>query len=135
MKSRCFCAASRFVSRSDCSSESCAGGGGRIDLGVMERAVRVWGSDCIDPLERQQIEAGTSLLLPPELVGSHVASPTSHTTGRTLSLATRASTALFSHMGIEWDLLEATPDERRELAAWISLHKELRPLLHTGAGR
>lgn len=112
--------------------ESCAGGGGRIDLGVMERAVRVWGSDCIDPLERQQIEAGTSLLLPPELVGSHVASSTSHTTGRTLSLATRASTALFSHMGIEWNLMEATAEERRELAAWISLHKELRPLLHTG---
>ncbi|TWS22041.1 alpha-galactosidase, partial [Tsukamurella conjunctivitidis] len=42
--------------------ESCAGGGGRIDLGILERAVRVWGSDCIDPLERQQIEAGTSLL-------------------------------------------------------------------------
>ena len=112
--------------------ESCAGGGGRIDLGVMERAVRVWGSDCIDPLERQLIEAGTSLLLPPELVGSHVASTTSHTTGRTLSLAVRASTALFSHMGIEWNLLDASPEERSHLAAWIALHKELRPLLHTG---
>lgn len=112
--------------------ESCAGGGGRIDLGVMERAVRVWGSDCIDPLERQGIEAGTSLLLPPELVGSHVASTVSHTTGRTLNLTLRASTALFSHMGIEWNLLEATEGERRELAAWVALHKRLRPLLHTG---
>ncbi|HMR48641.1 MAG TPA: alpha-galactosidase [Arachnia sp.] len=112
--------------------ESCAGGGGRIDLGIMERAVRIWGSDCIDPLERQQIEAGTSLLLPPELVGSHVSSPTSHTTGRTLTLTARASTAMFSHMGVEWDLTSATPDERRDLAAWIALHKRFRPLLHTG---
>ena len=112
--------------------ESCAGGGGRIDLGMMERAVRVWGSDCIDPLERLGIEAGTSLLLPPELVGSHVASTTSHTTGRTLNLTLRASTAMFSHMGIEWNLLEAAESERRELAAWIALHKKLRPLLHTG---
>ena len=116
----------------DLEIESCAGGGGRIDLGIMERAVRVWGSDCIDPIERQLIEAGTALLLPPELVGSHVASTTSHTTGRTLSLTLRASTALFSHMGIEWDLTEATPQERDELAAWVSLHKELRHLLHTG---
>ncbi len=112
--------------------ESCAGGGGRIDLGVMESAVRVWGSDCIDPLERQDIEAGTSLVLPPELVGSHVASATSHTTGRTLNLSLRGSTALFSHMGIEWNLLEVAPDERRELAAWVGLHKRLRSLLHTG---
>lgn len=112
--------------------ESCAGGGGRIDLGVMERAVRVWGSDCIDPLERQQIEAGTSLLLPPELVGSHVSSTTSHTTGRTLNLTARASTAMFSHMGVEWNLLDATPEERQHLRAWITLHKRLRPLFHTG---
>lgn len=112
--------------------ESCAGGGGRVDLGILERTVRVWGSDCIDPLERQQIEAGTSLLLPPELVGSHVASTTSHTTGRTLNLTARAATPIFSHMGIEWDLLDATDAERRELAAWIALHKRFRPLFHTG---
>ena len=112
--------------------ESCAGGGGRIDLGIMERAVRVWGSDCIDPLERQGIEEGTSLLLPPEMVGSHVASTTSHTTGRTLNLTVRASTAMFSHMGIEWNLLDASPQERADLAAWIRLHKELRTLLHSG---
>ena len=34
--------------------ESCSSGGGRVDLGVMEIADRVWVSDCIDPLERQQ---------------------------------------------------------------------------------
>lgn len=112
--------------------ESCAGGGGRIDLGILERAVRVWGSDCIDPLERQQIEAGTSLLLPPEMVGSHVASHTSHTTGRTLGLTLRATTALFSHMGIEWDLATATTEELTQLRSWVSLHKQLRGLLHSG---
>jgi alpha-galactosidase len=34
--------------------ESCASGGGRIDHAVLSRAVRVWTSDCNDPLERQQ---------------------------------------------------------------------------------
>ncbi|WP_076465744.1 alpha-galactosidase [Actinomyces mediterranea] len=112
--------------------ESCAGGGGRIDLGIMERAMRVWASDCIDPLERQQIEAGTALLLPPELVGSHIASTTSHTTGRTLALDMRASTAILSHMGVEWDLTAVSPGELDQLGAWIALHKELRSLTHTG---
>ena len=68
---------------------------------MMNRAVRIWASDCIDPLERVLIEAGTALLLPPELVGSHVASQVSHTTGRNLNLTLRAATAMFSHMGIE----------------------------------
>lgn len=112
--------------------ESCAGGGGRIDLGIMEYAVRIWGSDCTDPIERKQIEAGTCLLLPPELIGSHVASPVSHQTGRTLNLSLRASNALFSHMGIEWDLTTASASELKELASWVALHKELRPMLHSG---
>ena len=112
--------------------ESCAGGGGRIDLEMMNRAVRIWASDCIDPLERVLIEAGTALLLPPELVGSHVASQVSHTTGRNLNLTLRAATAMFSHMGIEWDLTQASDDDRAELAAWVTFHKKIRPLLHTG---
>lgn len=112
--------------------ESCSSGGGRIDLGVMARCVRVWGSDCIDPLERQLIEAGTSLLLPPEMVGSHVASPVSHTTGRAHTIDFRASTAFFSHMGIEWDLTKASEEELARLGAWIAAHKEHRDLLHRG---
>ncbi len=112
--------------------ESCAGGGGRIDLGILEYTVRVWGSDCTDPIERKQIEAGTCLLLPPELVGSHVASPISHQTGRSLNLALRASNAMFSHMGIEWDLTTASDKELTELAGWVKLHKQLRSMLHSG---
>ncbi|WOF23545.1 alpha-galactosidase [Microbacterium betulae] len=112
--------------------ESCASGGGRIDLGIMARTDRVWGSDCIDPLERQQIEAGTALLLPPEMVGSHVASPVSHTTGRAHSLGFRAGTAFFSHMGVEWDVTKASDADRAALAEWIALHKRHRALLHTG---
>ncbi|MGW9113836.1 alpha-galactosidase [Microbacterium sp. NPDC055683] len=112
--------------------ESCSSGGGRIDLGIMARTDRIWGSDCIDPLERQAIEAGTALLLPPEMVGSHVASPLSHTTGRAHSLAFRAGTAFFSHMGVEWDVTKADDAERAQLAEWIALHKTHRALLHTG---
>ncbi|HXA61236.1 MAG TPA: alpha-galactosidase [Streptosporangiaceae bacterium] len=112
--------------------ESCAGGGGRADLGILGRADRVWASDCIDPLERQQIEAGTSLLLPPEMVGSHIASPVSHTTGRATSLDFRAGTAFFSHLGIEWDITSATPEDLARLGQWVAAHKAYRDLLHRG---
>jgi alpha-galactosidase len=72
------------------------------------------------------------LLLPPELIGCHVGPPKAHTTGRTQSLGFRATTALFGHFGIEWDISAATAEERAELAGWVALHKKLRPLLHTG---
>ncbi|WP_130012291.1 alpha-galactosidase [Serinicoccus sediminis] len=112
--------------------ESCSAGGGRVDLGILERTVRVWASDCIDPLERQQIQRGTLLLLPPELVGTHIASGRSHTTGRRHDLDFRAGTALWGHLGIEWDLATCTDAELAELSAWVDFHRAHRELLHTG---
>ncbi|HEY5820450.1 MAG TPA: alpha-galactosidase [Propionibacteriaceae bacterium] len=112
--------------------ESCSSGGGRVDLGVLERTDRVWVSDCIDPLERQQMHRWTTQLIPPELMGSHIASGRSHTTGRMHDLGFRAGTAIFGHLGIEWDLIAATPAELTELRAWIALFKQHRDLLLGG---
>ncbi|RIK14793.1 MAG: alpha-galactosidase [Acidobacteria bacterium] len=116
----------------DLEIESCAGGGGRVDLGVLDRCVRVWASDCIDPLERQQIQRWTFALVPPAWVGTHVGSPRSHTTGRRHDLSFRAQTALWGHIGIEWDLTAATSEELDGLARWVAFHKTHRTLLHTG---
>jgi alpha-galactosidase len=112
--------------------ESCAGGGGRIDLGVIERVQRFWTSDMTDALARQHIQRWTGQFVAPEYLGAHISAPTSHQTGRTLSLDFRAATAFFLAFGIEWDLTQATEDELKELAAWCELHKQFRPLLHSG---
>nr|WP_300340224.1 alpha-galactosidase [Actinomyces sp.] len=116
----------------DLEIESCAGGGGRIDLGIMERAQRVWASDSIDAHDRHDIQRGTTLLLPPELIGTHVGAGRAHTTLRDLDIDFRAGTALWGHMGVEWDLTKADAPTRERLARVIALHKELRPLLHSG---
>ena len=55
-----------------------------------------------------------------------------HTTLRHLDLGFRAGTALWGHMGVEWDLTAADKPTRERLAAVIALHKELRGLLHSG---
>lgn len=112
--------------------ESCASGGARIDLEVLQRTDRVWTSDCIDPLERQQMHTWTQQLVPAEMMGSHIASGSSHTTGRYHTLHFRAATAIWGHLGIEWDLATATEDELRDLALWVDFHKRYRPLIHTG---
>jgi alpha-galactosidase len=112
--------------------ESCSSGGARVDLGVLERTDRVWVSDCIDPLDRQLMHRWTTQLIPPELMGAHIASGRSHTTGRVHDLDFRAATAVFGHLGIEWDLTQASPDELRQLREWIALFKEHRGLLLRG---
>ena len=85
--------------------ESCASGGARIDHEILRRTVRVWTSDCNDALERQTIQRGASMLIPPELMGAHIGPERSHTTGRRHDLQFRAATAFFGHLGVEWNLL------------------------------
>lgn len=112
--------------------ESCSSGGARVDLGILERTDRVWVSDNIDPLDRQQMNRWTTQLIPPELMGSHIASGRSHTTGRFHDISFRAATAVFGHLGIEWDLTQASEDEIEQLRAWIEFFKAERGLLLRG---
>ena len=112
--------------------ESCAAGGGRIDLGAIERVQRFWTSDMTDALARQHIQRWTEQLVAPEYLGAHISAPQSHQTGRTFSLDFRAATAFFLAFGIEWDLTQASPAELKALASWCELHKKFRPLLHSG---
>ncbi|MEW1823395.1 alpha-galactosidase [Arthrobacter sp. NPDC080031] len=112
--------------------ESCSSGGARVDLGILERTDRIWGSDCNDALERQTIQRWTGVVVPPELVGGHIGPTTSHTTARTHDLSFRAITALFGHFGMEWDVRQVQGAEREELKRFIGLYKEHRGLIHSG---
>jgi alpha-galactosidase len=112
--------------------ESCASGGGRVDLGVVERVQRFWTSDMTDALARQQIQRWSTQLVAPEYLGAHVSSPTSHTTGRTLTLDFRAATALFGSFGIEWDLTQASEEDLDRLADWVARYQRFRDLLQSG---
>jgi alpha-galactosidase len=112
--------------------ESCSSGGARVDLEVLQHTDRIWTSDCIDALERQSIQRYTGLLVPPELLGAHVGSDHSHSTGRRHDLSFRAGIAFFGHMGIEVDLTAVSAAELAELGQWVALHKRFRPLLHGG---
>ena len=112
--------------------ESCASGGGRIDLGMIEHADRFWTSDNNDALERQSINRYTTIVIPPELLGTHIGPTKAHSTGRTHSHTFRAITALWGHAGLEWDLTEASEDELALLKSWADYYKSKRGLLHSG---
>ncbi|MFV0450883.1 MAG: alpha-galactosidase [Propioniciclava sp.] len=112
--------------------ESCSSGGARIDLEVLNRVQRVWVSDNLDPQDRQRMLWWTAQLVPTELLGSHIASGRSHTTGRWHDFDVRAATAVFGHFGIEWDLTEASADDHERFRGWIIWYKERRALLAQG---
>ena len=114
--------------------ESCSSGGARVDLEILQRTSRFWTSDSNDSLDRQRIQRGYSYVFPPERMGAHIGPSTAHTTGRAHTLAFRAITAMFGHFGVEWNVLELGDDDVRALSELISLHKELRGLLHNGDG-
>jgi alpha-galactosidase len=112
--------------------ESCASGGGRVDLGVIDYVDRFWVSDNNDALERQRNQRWTGQIIPPELLGTHIGPTPGHQTGRSLSLSFRATTALFGHAGIEWDISKISSDDKTALKTWAAYYKANRDLLHTG---
>ena len=112
--------------------ESCSSGGGRADYEILKRTDRIWTSDCNDPIERQSIQRGFSIFFPPEVMGAHVGPEASHTTARRSSLAYRADTALFGHMGIEADVRGFSDTDLTRLDDAIKRHKAFRDLIHSG---
>ena len=112
--------------------ESCASGGARIDLGVIDYVDRFWTSDNNDALERQTIQRWTGIAIPPELLGTHIGPRPGNQNRRVTEINFRAITAFFGHAGIEWDITRATPAEIEVIKSWTALYKSKRNLLHSG---
>ena len=115
------------------SIETCASGGGRADLGILEYTSRVWPSDTNDALDRLQVQRGFQNLFPPELMGSHVGPSPCHITGRQHSMAFRAGVAFWGHLGVEADVRQLSDADHQVLSEAIALHKHHRKLIHGGS--
>ncbi len=112
--------------------ESCASGGARVDLGIVDVVDRFWTSDNNDALERQTIQRWTGIAIPPEMLGTHIGPTHGHQTARTHEISFRAINAIFGHAGIEWNVTEANDEERVILKKWAALYKAKRGMLHSG---
>jgi alpha-galactosidase len=112
--------------------ESCAGGGGRFDAGLLAFAPQGWTSDDTDAIERLRIQWGTSLAYPLSAMGAHVSAVPNHQTGRVTPLATRAAVAFFGVFGYELDTTALSPGERREIADQVAFYITHREVLQRG---
>ncbi len=106
--------------------ESCSGGGGRFDPGILYYMPQTWTSDDTDAVERLYIQYGTSLCYPTSAMGAHVSAVPNHQAGRVTSLKMRGDVAMSGNFGYELDLMKFTDEEKEEVKAQVAQYKELR---------
>ena len=112
--------------------ESCAGGGGRFDLGLMCLMPQAWCSDDTDAWMRCRIQYATSLVFPPSTMGAHVSAVPNHQTGRISPLETRAAVAMGGTYGYELDLGKLSPEELETIARLNERVKAMQTVLLYG---
>lgn len=112
--------------------ESCAGGGGRFDPGMLAVAPQGWTSDDTDAIERLAIQWGTSHVYPLSAMAAHVSAVPNHQVGRVSALATRAAVAFFGVFGYELDPTRLSDEERLQIRAQVEFYRSHRTLFQRG---
>ena len=112
--------------------ESCSGGGGRVDLGMMRRVDMFWTSDNTDALDRQTIQAGFSQMYPAATMSNWVTDSPNPITGREIPLSYRFHVAMAGTLGIGGNLLEWSDDDMRTAAELTAQYKTIRDTVQFG---
>ena len=113
--------------------ESCSGGGGRFDPGLLYYMPQAWTSDNTDAIARLGIQYGTSLVYPASAMGAHVSAVPNHQCRRTTSMQMRGDVALCGGgFGFELDVTALPDEDKKEARAIIARAKELRGLVQEG---
>ncbi|CAN5652949.1 alpha-galactosidase [soil metagenome] len=112
--------------------ESCAGGGGRFDPGILAFAPQAWTSDDTDAVERLRIQWGTSLAYPVSAMAAHVSAVPNHQVGRITPIDTRAAVAFFGILGYELDPTALSASESARVRDQIAWYRERRETLQGG---
>ena len=112
--------------------ESCSGGGGRFDPGILYYMPQTWTSDDTDAVERLYIQYGTSLVYPVVTMGAHVSAAPNHQIGRITNLEIRGHLAMSGNLGYELDLSGLTSAEKELVKKQIADYKEVRELVQFG---
>ncbi|MFJ9575486.1 alpha-galactosidase [Streptomyces sp. NPDC101191] len=112
--------------------EACAGGGGRVDLGMLARTDQAWTSDNTDAVDRIDIQHGFSQLFPAQAMAAWVTDSPNPATGRSTPLRFRFHVAMAGALGLGGDLTRWSEDELAEAAELVARYKEIRPLVQRG---
>ena len=108
--------------------ESCSGGGGRFDAGILHYMPQTWTSDDTDAVERLNIQYGTSFVYPASAMGAHVSAVPNHQTGRISGMRMRGDVAIGGNFGFELDMSALSDEDietARQLVEEVKKYREL----------
>ncbi|MDX2846900.1 alpha-galactosidase [Streptomyces sp. PA03-3a] len=113
--------------------ESCSGGGGRVDLGILSRTDQAWPSDNTDAADRVAIQHGFGQVYPARTMAAWVTDVPNQLTRRTVPLRFRFHVAMAGLLGIGGDLTRWSEEELAEGAELVAGYKRVRHLVQHGA--
>jgi len=112
--------------------ESCSGGGGRFDPGMLYYMPQTWTSDNTDAVARLKIQYGTSMVYPAITMGSHVSVIPNHQMNRITPLEMRGNVAMSGNLGYELDVSKLSDSEKKKIKEQINTYKQIRHLIQFG---
>ena len=102
--------------------ESCSGGGGRVDLGILKYVDEVWPSDNTDPFDRLTQQDGFTYAFTPQIMMAWVTDSPHGLNKRSNSLAYGMLSSMQGSLGIGANISAWTPEEtalaKRLIAAY-----------------
>ncbi len=113
--------------------EACAGGGGRVDLGIMRLTDQVWPSDNTDPFDRLTIQNGFTQAYPVATMMAWVTDSPNWANGRTTSLDYRFLSAMQGALGIGANLDLWTKADMATATKWVEAYKTIRGTVQRGS--
>ena len=114
--------------------ESCSGGGGRVDLGILRYADEVWPSDNTDPFDRLTMQDGFTYAYTPQVMMAWVTdSPhdLEHQV-RVTSIPYRMLSSMQGSLGIGANIAKWTPEEMATAKRLIAAYHQVQPTIVQG---
>jgi alpha-galactosidase len=111
--------------------ESCSGGGGRVDLGILERVEEVWTSDNTEAFDRLRIQEGFTLAYTPKVMMAWV-TDVPNMNGRSTPLRYRFLVAMQGSLGIGGNLNHWSDKDGEVAAEMVAYYKKVRATVQEG---
>jgi alpha-galactosidase len=108
--------------------QSCSGGGGRADVGILKLADQIWVSDNTQSPARINIQEGFSYAFPANTMEAWV----TDTDAPFIPLKFKFHVSMCGSLGIGANLHHWSAEQSAEAAQYIALYKEIRPIVQLG---
>ena len=112
--------------------ESCSGGGGRVDLGILRYTDEVWPSDNTDPFDRLSQQWGFSYPYTGQIMMAWVTDSPHWLNNRATTVTYRMLSSMEGSLGIGANITKWTPEEMATAKHLIAAYKEVQPTIVQG---